>query len=76
VYQLDYEALKFKIDSSGMKQKAVALKAGMKENHLCLILNGKRKCEVGEYISLCNALDIEPGTFVEEVKTYEITGEN
>ncbi|WP_349672953.1 helix-turn-helix transcriptional regulator [Lacrimispora sp.] len=76
MYQLDYKAMKAKIDSSGMKQKVVAVKAGMKENHLCLILNGKRKCEAGEYISLCKALDIEPGILVKEVKTYEITGES
>lgn len=68
MYQFDYEALKTAIDSSGMKQKVVAVKAGLKENHFCLILSGKRKCEAGEYISLCKALNIEPGAFMEEVK--------
>jgi len=71
VYQFDYEALKAKIDSSGMKQKAVAVKAGLKENHFCLILNGKRKCEAGEYISLCKALEVSPWAYMKEVSVVE-----
>ena len=68
MYQFDYEALKAEIDSSGMKQKAVAMKAGIKENHFCLILSGKRKCEAGEYISLCKVLEVNPGAYMKEVK--------
>lgn len=68
MYQLDYKALKAMIDSSGLKQKAVAVKAGLKENHFCLILSGKRKCEAGEYISLCKALEVNPWAYMKEVK--------
>lgn len=71
LYYFDYEALKVTINSSGMKQKAIAAKAGIKENHLCLILQGKRKCEAGEYVSLCNALAVEPVMFMKEVKQDE-----
>lgn len=68
MYQFDYETLKAEIDSSGMKQKAVAMKAGIKENHLCLILSGKRKCEAGEYISLCKELEVNPWAYMKEVE--------
>ena len=68
MYQFDYEALKAMINSSGMKQKAVAVKAGLKENHFCLILSGKRKCEAGEYISLCKVLEVNPWAYMKEVK--------
>ena len=68
MYQFDYEALKAKIDSAGMKQKAVADKAGLKENHFCQILNGRRKCEAGEYIGLCKALEVNPLVYMKEVR--------
>lgn len=68
MYQFDYEALKTKIDSSGMKQKAVAVKAGLKENQFCQILNGKRKCEAGEYISLCKVLEVNPWAYMKKVE--------
>lgn len=73
MYQFDYEALKAMINSSGKKQKSVAVKASIKENHFCQILNGKRKCEAGEYISLCKALDINPWAYMKEVEEDEIT---
>ena len=53
---LDYLELKDFIDKSGLKQKASAEKSGVPEVQLCLILQGKRKCEVGEYASICNLL--------------------
>ena len=51
-----------------MKQKAVADKAGLKENHFCQILNGRRKCEAGEYIGLCKALEVNPWVYMKEVR--------
>jgi len=71
VYQFDYKALKAMIDSSGMKQKVIAVKAGLKENHFCQIINGKRKCEAGEYIGLCKALEVNPWAYMKEVKENE-----
>lgn len=71
MYQFDHEALKAEIDSFGMKQKAVAMKAGIKENHFCLILSGKRKCEAGEYISLCKVLEVNPWAYMKEERENE-----
>ena len=61
---LDYLELKDFIDKSGLKQKAIAEKSGVPEVQLCLILQGKRKCEVGEYASICNALGVKVDRFI------------
>jgi predicted transcriptional regulator len=61
---LDYEALKKYIEKVGLKQKAIAQKANMPEARLCLILQGKRKCEVGEYARICSSLGVEIDRFI------------
>ncbi len=60
----DYVALKTYISALGIKQKVVAEKANIDERKLCLIIQGKRKCEAGEYANLCNALGVEPNKFM------------
>lgn len=55
---LDYSGLKEYVNSAGIKQKSLAEKSGMQETTLCLILQGRRKCEAGEYASICNALGV------------------
>ena len=49
----DTAKMKKYIDSSGIKQKSISEKAGIPEPALSLILQGKRKCEIGEYASIC-----------------------
>ena len=61
---LDFMELKDFIDKSGLKQKAIAEKSGVPEVQLCLILQGKRKCEVGEYASICDALGVKVDRFI------------
>lgn len=63
---LDFMELKKFIDDSGLKQKAIAEKSGVPEVQLCLILQGKRKCEVGEYASICNALGVKVDRFIKK----------
>ena len=63
---LDLMALKDFIDKSGLKQKVIAEKSGVSEVQLCLILQGKRKCEVGEYASICNALGVKVDKFIKK----------
>lgn len=52
------------IDSLGIKQKAISEKIGLSESALCLILQGKRKCEAGEYAGICNAMNVGIGEFL------------
>lgn len=61
---LDIVKLKQYIEQSGIKQKFISEKTSIPEPTLSLILNGKRKCEVGEYASICNALGVEFEVFV------------
>ena len=61
---LDLIELKDFIDKSGLKQKTIAEKSGISEVQLCLILQGKRKCEVGEYASICGALGVKVDKFI------------
>ena len=63
---LDLMALKDFIDKSGLKQKVIAEKSGVSEVRLCLILQGKRKCEVGEYASICDALGVRVDKFIKK----------
>ncbi len=60
----DIHGLKQYIDETGIKQKVIAEKAGMSETTLCLILQGKRKCEVNECVNICNALNVKLEMFV------------
>lgn len=61
---LDIVELKRYIEERGIKQKYIAKKSSIPEPKLSMILNGKRKCEVGEYASICNALGVEFQRFV------------
>ena len=61
---LDIVKLKRYIEQSGIKQKFISEKTGIPEPTLSLILNGKRKCEVGEYASIWNILGVEFQYFV------------
>ncbi len=61
---LDFLEMKEFIDKSGLKQKAISEKSGIPEVKLCLILQGRRKCEVGEYASICDALGVSIDKFL------------
>lgn len=63
---LDIVELKKYIEDSGMKQKFISEKTNIPEVSLSLILNGKRKCEVGEYASICGVLRVPLERFVTE----------
>lgn len=61
---VNVQEIKEYIDSSGMKQKAVAERAGLDECKLSLSLLGKRKLEAGEYAGICMALGVPMDKFL------------
>ncbi len=61
---LNIMELKRYIDTHGMKQKYISMKTGIPETKLSLILNGKRRCEVGEYASICKVLGVDIKRFI------------
>lgn len=64
MFEMDVLGIKNHIKESGLKQKTISEKAGIPEGKLCLILNGKRKCEAGEYVGLCDALGVNTRKFM------------
>lgn len=63
---VDVNELKDYIEDAGMKQKSIAEKTGLDESKLCLILQGKRKLEAGEYANICKILKVPMSKFVKE----------
>lgn len=61
---IDRNAIKKMIGERGYKQKVIAEKAKVTERQLSLILSGKRKCDVDEYIRICIALEVPVATFI------------
>lgn len=62
----DRNAVKRMIEEKGCKQKAIAEKARITERQLSLILSGKRRCDVEEYVRICVALGVPLATFIIE----------
>ena len=62
----DRNALKQMIEEKGYKQKVIAEKAEITERQLSLILSGKRKCDVEEYVRICAVLGVPMATFIIE----------
>ncbi len=62
----DREKLRNVIQERGLKQKAVAKEAEILPETFSLILTGKRKCGLEEYIRICKALGVPMSTFIME----------
>ena len=62
--EVDMFAIRDFIKEIGIKQKAISIKSGIPEVQLSLILQGKRKCEAGEYASICKVLGVSPNKFL------------
>lgn len=62
----DRRAVKRMIDENGYKQKIIAEKANITERQLSLILSGKRKCDIEEYVRICTALGVPVTAFIIE----------
>lgn len=64
MFEFDSGEMKKCIESSGLKQKAISEKVGISETALSLILQGKRKCEIGEYAAICYVLGVNTDKFL------------
>ena len=54
------------MDEQGVSRKQVALSMKVSESKLSLILSGKRKLTVEEYLCMCKALALPPQKFFDE----------
>lgn len=66
--EVDTKKMKDYIKKTGLKQKSISEKSGIPEVKLSLILQGKRKCEAGEYASICRIVGVTPEKFMKETK--------
>lgn len=73
MFALDTEGMKKFIESSGLKQKTISEKAGLSETALSLILQGKRRCEIGEYATICWVLNVKTDKFLQPRMSDEKT---
>ena len=60
-----YEKVRAYIDDNGMKQIAVAQKAGIPNSTFNAILNGKRILYADDLRAICLALNVSPETFID-----------
>ena len=57
-----YERIKKYLDDNGIKQKENAKRSNIPENTFSMILNGKRKLEADEALSILKALGVDANT--------------
>ena len=60
-----YEKVRRYIDDQGIKQVAIAEKAGISKNTFNAILNGKRTMYADDLRAICLALNVSPEMFIE-----------
>lgn len=60
-----YEKVRAYIDSQGLKQVAVAQKAGIPKTTFNAIMNGKRTMYADDLRAICLALNVSPELFIE-----------
>lgn len=60
-----YEKVRAYLSDNGLKQKAVAQKAGIPNTTFNAILNGKRTLYADDLRAICFALNVSPEVFIE-----------
>jgi transcriptional regulator with XRE-family HTH domain len=58
------ERVKAYVSEKGISQKLIAENMGTTEARVSLMLNGKRKMTVDDYVSLCRAIAVSPTRFL------------
>lgn len=60
-----YQKVRSYLDDNGIKQVAVAQKAGISKTTFNAIMNGKRTLYADDLRAICIALDVSPEVFIE-----------
>lgn len=68
---MDAEKVKRLIQDKGLKQKYIAEQAGLTEQQLSDILNGRKRLQVEYIMPICSAIGISPNELLEDVKKQE-----
>lgn len=59
------DGVRWIIQRVGMKQRVVARMAGLTEQQMCDILNGRRKLDANELFAICKAVGVTPDAVFE-----------
>ena len=60
-----HECVRDYISEAGISQKLIAQNANMSEGKLSLVLSGKRKMTVNDYLDICKAIAVPPTKFLQ-----------
>lgn len=58
-----HEMVRAYIDEHGLCRKYIAANMGISDSKLSQLLNGKRRMTVDDYMTLCQAIAVDPRTF-------------
>lgn len=59
-----WESLKDYVNDTKLSQKQIAENMQITESRLSMMLNGKRKITVDDYLSICRAIAVPPTKFL------------
>ena len=59
-----YEAMREYVLVNDLSQKVIALNMNCTEAQISLLLNGKRRLTVDEYLNFCRAISVSPTKFL------------
>ena len=59
-----FEAMREYVNANDLSQKVIALNMGCSESQVSLILSGKRRLLLDEYLSFCRAIAVSPTRFL------------
>lgn len=61
----NFKKMKDFFEEQGVKQKFISRKTGIPEAALSLIMQGKRKCTIEEYVKICRFAGCAFDTFID-----------
>lgn len=59
-----YETMREYVVVNDLSQKVIAINMGITESQVSLLLNGKRRLTVEDYLSFCRAISVSPTKFL------------
>lgn len=59
-----HETMREYVIANDLSQKVIALNMGVTEAQISLLLNGKRRLTVEDYLSFCRAISVNPMKFL------------
>ena len=62
--QAIYDKMRDYVVRNDLSQRVIALNMGITESQVSLLLNGKRRLTVEDYLSFCRAISVSPTKFL------------